>query len=477
MKKIEVIRAVYRNRGPRVIASRTDDRREPDITLINLNLYITNVNGRLDRQTYVPLGILYLASTVEREGYNVELIDYQLFTHAEDFDAEQFVAAIGPTARWVGISCMSNLTPFAILCAKLLKDTRPDIRIVLGGVGPSPVAKEIVGAFPFIDSVVEGEGEANIVQLLKGHDEPLPGRRIVGDLDVLPLPAYSLIDFDLYDASPNIITSRGCPYKCAFCTEPHNFGAGVRFRAIESVIDELELVHARSGRELFLFQDDTLPLHRSRFRGLLKAFRQNLSFPIKWKCFSRVDLMDRELMDEMSESGCVQVKYGIEAGSNRLLERIAKGFSIEKAYEVVSESVNFFPSVHASFIWGYPFESLDDFEDTLDAAVRFENAGASVLLFQFSPLAGSAIYREYRDRLNLTFSDQIYSTYVYTGHERGRADQFEVSSKHNPVFEMVRRHPDIFPGFFQYEEAAIDEKRRRLKPFAWTVRTKNEYDL
>jgi anaerobic magnesium-protoporphyrin IX monomethyl ester cyclase len=347
---------------------------------------------------------------------------------------------------------------------------------VLGGVGPSPVARELIAAFPFIDAVVEGEGEINIVNILMGDTTPTPPPRIVDDLDGLPLPAYELVDFDLYDASPSIITSRGCPYRCTFCTEPYNFGGRVRFRGIDSILEEIELVHALSGRRMFLFQDDILPLKPSRFLKLLTGLRK-LSFPIVWKCFSRVDLMSDNLMEEMARSGCVQIRYGIESGSNRTLDRIRKEFTIEQAYEVAARSLRYFPSVHTSFIWGYPFEEIADFEDTLKWVDRFEKVGCSVLLFEYSPLAGSPLYRE--TNLPLKFSADRYSVYVLTGHERINGRRYEIEPHHRRLYEMIQSHPAIFSGFYEYKNMDILEMRHRLARFHKRRRTpvRNEFDL
>jgi len=457
---------------PRIKTRSTD---LADVTLINLNLMLVNQNGIFDQQNYVPLGLLYIAACLEEESYNVELIDYQLFAHAKRFNARLFAEAAGPTARLLGISCMSNLLPYAILCARELKKGRPDLRIILGGVGPSPVAREILAAFPYIDSVVEGEGELTMLQFMKGPISPLPRRRLAKNLARFPLPAYSLVDFAQYDAAPSIITSRGCPYRCAFCTEPHNFGNRVRFRSVESVVDELELVHALSGRSLFLFQDDTLPLNRARFRRLMKAFR-NLSFPMRWKCFSRVDLMDEELMSEMAETGCVQIRYGIESGSNKTLKRIRKGFTIEQAYAIARRSAKYFPSVHASFIWGYPFENMTEFEETLNWVSKFEEGGITVLLFEYSPLPGSPLYKKYNK--GLTFSKDHYSFYVVTGHEVVKSDSFQSKPDMDSAYSLIQKYPKIFSGFYQYENLEMLKKQHRLEHYHLSRRSpvRNEYD-
>ena len=462
---------------PELRRVRTRPYEPPDITLVNLNLMLVSADGTFDQQVYLPLGLLYNSACLQRDGYNVEFVDYQLFSHAAKFDRDLFAEALGGLAPMVGISCMSNLLPFSISVAWRIKEARPDCRIVFGGVGPSPVASELLRAFPFIDCVVEGEGELNMLDFMSGTLGARPPVRIVSDLDTLPLPAYNLVDFSLYDAAPSIITSRGCPYKCTFCTEPYNFSGSVRFRSVESILEELELVNARSGRTLFLFQDDILPLKPSRFRKILKGLRE-LSFPIKWKCFSRVDLMSDNLMMEMVDSGCVQVRYGIESGSNRTLERIRKGFTIELAYEVAARSVKHFPSVHASFIWGYPFEQVEEFEETLRAIERFEEAGVTVLLFEYSPLPGSPLYRE-SAKDSLHFSKEAYSFFVVTGHELCGSDGYRSVEEHSSVYDLIRDYPEIFSGFYRHDTMGILEKRQRLRQFGITRRSPlmNEYDL
>jgi len=444
--------------------------------LINLNLMLANQNGVFDQQNYLPLGLLYIAAVLEKEGHNVEFIDYQLFSGARSFNAAAFAEAVGETAKLVGISCMSNLLPFAIRCAEQIKKTNPGGRVVLGGVGPSPVAREIVTAFPFIDSVVEGEGELPMLDLALGKQQKLPPRKAVRDLEVLPLPAYSLVNFSAYDAAPSVITSRGCPYGCSFCTEPHNFGRSIRYRGVASVIEEIELLHGLSGHSLFLFQDDILPGDRQRFKALLKALR-GLSFPIRWKCFSRVDLMDEEIMGDMAESGCVQVRYGIESGSNTTLKIINKGFTIEKAYRVAEKSLEYFPSVHASFIWGYPFEDMKGFKTTLRWVSKFEDAGVSVLLFDFSPLPGSSLYKEFQD--DLTFREDSYSFFVVTGDEIIRPAGFQAGQFADPTYQLIRKYPKIFSGFYQYRNKAKLRKQEMVEEYTTSRRTgvRNIHDV
>jgi anaerobic magnesium-protoporphyrin IX monomethyl ester cyclase len=446
------------------------------VSMVNLNLMSVSGSRFPDRENYTPLGPLYIAASLEKDGVNVEFIDYQLFRQSRSFDPALFARALGQTAPIVGLSCMSNLLPFSILLAGEIKTLAPETVVVLGGVGPSPVREEILSAFPFVDIVVEGEGEISMGEIARGSRDAAPPHRLVADLDTLPLPAYSLLDFRSYVPARSMITSRGCPHRCTFCTEPHNFGGIARLRSVASVVEEIELLHSLHPHTTFLFQDDMLPVSRPRFHELLSAFRA-LSFPITWKCFSRIDLMDADLMLEMAKSGCVQVRYGVESGSNATLERIGKSFTIEQAHQTVVASLDYFPSVHASFMWGFPFEDWQGFEDTLSWVERFEAAGVSVLLFEFSPLPGSRLYHEFRD--GLRFSPEAYSSFVVTGHEVVRGDgSYLATTASEPMYRLIRDHPDIFPGFYHYPRTEELRQRQRLTHLKASGRTprRNEYD-
>ncbi|MBW2086077.1 MAG: radical SAM protein [Deltaproteobacteria bacterium] len=187
--------------------------------------------------------------------------------------------------------------------------------------------------------------------------------------------------------------------------------------------------------------------------------------------------MDKDLMREMVDHGCMQIRYGIESGSNKTLKRIKKGFTIERAYKTAKESVQYFPSVHASFIWGYPFESMSEFERTLDWVSTFEDAGVTVLLFEYSPLPGSQLYKESEGKLK--FSKETYSFFVVTGHEEISEDGFDAKPQSNPVYQLIKKHPQIFSGFYKYENTASYWKNERLEQYRLTGRTsaRNEYDL
>ncbi len=448
------------------------------ITLINLNMMYANIQNMVDQQVYIPLGLLYLAGVLEKEGCEVVLKDYQRTKARDPFILKNFLSFVGQiSTKIIGFSCMSNLLPFTILAAKAIKEKYPDKIVVLGGVGPSPVAHHIIKEFPFVDKVVDGEGEEVIIKIVNGsRDKILKGLKIE-NLDGLPIPAYHLINFKDYDAAPSIITSRGCPYDCTFCTEASIFGRGVRFRDIELVIEEIRFVYEQSGKTLFLFQDDNFTLNKSRILDFCNKIK-GLKLDLKWKCFGRIDLMDEEIMEKMAKAGCVQIRYGIETGSNRILQKIRKRFTIEKAYEIASQSVKYFSSVHTSFMWGYPFEEMEDLTETLEQMKRFEDVGTTPFLFQLSPLPRSEIYEKYNGKLD--FFPELYSNFNAFGCEVWQKDGCKINRKYKYIYDFIKKYPYIFPGFYQYDlKNNIIPKYKFIQKYDFTLRKrlKNEYDL
>jgi anaerobic magnesium-protoporphyrin IX monomethyl ester cyclase len=458
-----------------------------DITLVNVNLMYALIDGAADFQVYEPLGLMYIASCLEQEGYAVDFRDYQLAVKQDmrnPFNLESFARFMSGAAEIIGFSCMSNLLPFTLLMARRLKQDDPGKVVILGGAGPTGVAREIIDNFAWIDYVCSGEGERSmltLMKLLKSGTRPAPGpckaapgfyfRRRGGieylaqpritHLDDLPFPAYHLIDFKQYDAACSIVTSRGCTYGCTFCTETRHWNHRVVFRGVENVIAELRYIARYSPKKIFLFQDDQITLRRERAVRLLRRLAgENLG--MHWKCFARVDQVDEELLSLMAEAGCIQVRFGIESGSNRILRQIKKGFSIQQAYRVVRQAVRFIPSVHASFIWGYPFETTAQCGETMEWARRFHHAGCTVLLFLLSPLPNSGIFLDYSGPLD--FNPGLMANFNCSGGENQTRTGTSVVRRTGYMFDFIRRHPRIFPGFYLYDyENNIRPKMRIVR--------------
>jgi radical SAM superfamily enzyme YgiQ (UPF0313 family) len=437
-----------------------------DLTLVNLNMLLIRYVDAMERELHVPLGPLYLTASLERAGFRVDFRDYQVCDAAEPFLPEALADFCRDPAPVIGLSCMANLLPFTILAARELKTRFPDRTIVLGGVGPKAVETALLERFPWIDMVAHGEGERSSVDMMRALRDGTPLDDVPGvafrrngvvvmnppaprieDLSEIGLPALDRLDYRLY-AGHNMITSRGCPYLCTFCSVAPVWGHAPAFRDPADIVAEMAMLHREQGVTLFLFQDEFFVSSKERVLAFCDALRRE-RLGVKWKAFARVNLADDATMDAMAGAGCVEIRFGIECGSNRMLERVKKGFTIEQAMDVVSRAVLRFPRVDTFFVWGFPFETMDDFHQTLFQMIAFRLIGSRILPSLLSLLPQTEIYREVRAAgTPLEFYPGLLPEYMLTGHEVCDDGHLSASPRHAFIFDFIRANPDLFPGFF-----------------------------
>jgi anaerobic magnesium-protoporphyrin IX monomethyl ester cyclase len=437
----------------------------------------SEVEKKLD--AYLPLGCLYLISALERAGYRVDFRDYQLYASkvSDPLSIDAFQDFLAGSAPIVGVSSMVSMLPFVLLGTKRYKENHPDQKIILGGPGPSGVAKAIMESMPWIDVIVRGEGEATLTDLMRAVTagdglSPIQGityrtngavcenppRPRVKNLDEVSLPAYHAVDLSRYD-SVSIVTGRGCPFHCAFCDVGPLWGNRVYLRSVENVIAELDLLRNTYGRKRVSLADDTLTLQRSRTEALLREIEK---LNLKWSCLSRVDTLDEDLLGKMARAGCDAVFFGIESGSNDVLAKIGKKFTIEEATQKIEMATKHMKKVVTSYIWGFPFETMDDFKRTIFSIVAMWHLGAMAGLKLLSPMPLSRLGIEYRDRIG--FSEQLCSVFAtlgntapgVTGKRAAIPAEFKV---------LIEQYPDIFEGFYYIKSDAIHEKARYLENF------------
>ena len=438
-----------------------------DITLINLNMLYVQYGERLDRELHLPLGCLYLTRALEDAGFSVDLRDYQCCEAEDPFDLQAFVEFCRDPAPVVGLSCMANLLPFTLLAAEAIADRYPGTTIVLGGVGATAVEELILTRFPSIDIVVRGEGEVTGPELLRALDggdlASVPGisyrsngavrhtadRERIHDLNAIPFPAFDRVDLGRY-AGYGLMTSRGCPYPCTFCSVAPVWNHQSYSRSAENIVGEMRALNQRAGVELFLFQDEFFVSGKERVLDFCRTLQRS-GLDVRWKAFGRINLTDVEMMQAMADSGCIELRFGIESGADRILKRIRKGFAAQEVLEVVPRAIEILPRVDAFYMWGFPFETMTDFNQTLFQMLSLRSMGARILPSLLSLLPQTELYEQLPPDIKLEFCPYLLPDFVLTGHELVRGSLVDLPAKHERYFRLIQDHPDIFPGFYHVD--------------------------
>ncbi len=253
-------------------------------------------------------------------------------------------------------------------------------------------------------------------------------------------------------AGYGMMTSRGCPYPCTFCSVAPVWNLESYSRSPRNIVAEMEFLNREAGVDLFLFQDEFFVSGKRQVMEFCGEL-QRRGLKVQWKAFGRVNLVDEEMMRAMADSGCVELRFGIESGSDRILQQIKKGFTAAQTLEVVPKAVEIFPRVDAFFVWGFPFETMEDFHQSLFQMVSFRMLGARILPSLLSLLPQTEIYREWAGRAELEFCPYLLPEFVFTGHEVCRGGRIELPQRYGEYFDLITKNPDIFPGFFHIDLA------------------------
>jgi len=340
---------------------------------------------------FPPLGLAYLAAVLEQNDFEVRIMDCPV-CRMDHKKLGADLASFKPDL--VGIASMTPTIPSAIKSAHVAKEVCPDATVVMGGPHATFADKQILADEPAVDIVVRGEGEETLLEL--AHHSPkldklqeikgitfrnknkivqTPNRPFIQNLDELPRPAYNLLPIDKYRIHGKkflpIMTSRGCPFQCSFCSASRIFGAGYRSRSAENVIDELEWLRDVHGAEGVSFHDDTLTFDRKRIIDICDGII-NRKIGLPWGCSTRVDLVTKEILAKMAKANCNEVCFGVESGCQEILNALNKQVSPEQNENAIrwAKEVGMFVSV--SVIIGYPGETKETVKQTLDLIHRVE---------------------------------------------------------------------------------------------------------
>ncbi len=232
-----------------------------------------------------------------------------------------------------------------------------------------------------------------------GNIKSTPERPLIKDLDSLPFPARHLVPFESYAASKEqtggIITSRGCVYSCNYCSSSLIMGKKFRSRSPDNVVDEIEELIDKYQIRDFGFMDDTFMLNKKRAHDIADEIKTR-GLDVSFVASSRVDRVDSGLLQNLKSSGMKTIYYGVESGSQRILDLMKKGITLKNAEDAVKTAKNAGLEVLTSFIIGYPGETKEDINKTIDFSIKLEPDYSQYSIL--TPFPGTPIYNELKEK-------------------------------------------------------------------------------
>ncbi|MDH5542978.1 MAG: B12-binding domain-containing radical SAM protein [Nitrospinota bacterium] len=370
------------------------------------------------------LGIGFVASALRHAGYQVDFIDIK----RDRISNEKLAETIRKNDYlMVGVKAFSPFLPEVNMVIDTIKEASPGIKVILGGPHPTYAWDKALKSCPNADIGIIGEGEIPVVKIAdairagKGFEgiesisykdgDEIKASRPSGNfqsLENLPIPAWDLMDPRLYldyenfwyfskgETVANISISRGCPFSCAFCSDFMNYGKKVRYRNMKHVIEEIQRLQEYYGVDELHITDSIFTVNRKyAYEFCETLIRKRIK--IHWATIdgTRLDTLDAPLLRAMEESGCYGTSVGIESGSERILEFMKKGITKEKIEEkvhLIKDTTNFL--VQGYFILGYPTETLETMNETIDFAVKLPLDMAAFSPFRLTPGTEIAHYLE-----------------------------------------------------------------------------------
>lgn len=344
----------------------------------------------LTQRPIQPMGLLYMGAVLRQAGHRVQIMDGEV----DQIDNATMAAAVAKIRPDLfGITATTAQANQAFALAAAVKAESPDTFVVLGGAHASALTEECLQESPHLDAVAFGEGEQTVIELaarvrdrasLEGlHGVAYrvgdaitvnPSRELIEDLDTLPFPAWDLIPMHRYTASTwfpnkvkqytNIFTSRGCPYGCTFCGAKTTWTRKFRARSPENVVDEMQAAYTQLQIPNFFISDDLFTLQRKRVMAICELMLER-GLHVTWTCLSRVNTVDAEMLALMKRAGCYLISFGLESGSQEVLDRLDKGTTVEQGIKAVELARAAGIRILGSFMIGSPGETPETVEQTI----------------------------------------------------------------------------------------------------------------
>ncbi|MGD0996126.1 MAG: radical SAM protein [Candidatus Bathyarchaeia archaeon] len=372
---------------------------------------------------FIPLGISYLVAVLEEKGYEVDVVDCQVSRPSQK-ELEDKFRSLNPDIIGVTSATVTYLPALQIL--KAAKTALPNCLTMIGGPHVTVMDERTFTESADVDIVVRGEGEQTMLELtalvsngnLKSLSEVAgitfkkngqifrtPDRPFIEDIDSFPYPAHKHFDVTRYKISGvtymPIITSRGCPFNCAFCLASKMCGKGFRTRSPSKVVDELEWLRDTFGAGAFAFYDDTFTFDVKRAIAICDEMKTR-KFELPWDCRTRVDKVSKELLTKLRSTNCQLIHFGVESGSQQMLNIMRKGTTVEQNARAIKMAKDSGILVAISLVIGYPGETPKMLQQTIDFIHKTKPD--YVYMCEAVPYPGTELYN-YIKELGLPMSE------------------------------------------------------------------------
>lgn len=387
---------------------------DPPVLPVNLSEEEGIADAHRQDSVYPPVGLAYLAAMLKQRGIAVSIIDAksQMLSHEEVIN---MLSTEEPEV--VGITVFTTQLRSALNLSRRIKELLPYTMVVVGGPHIH-FEHESIMQKPFIDFCIRGEGEYALAELIEalGNGSSLkkikglsfrangnivtnPDRLPISNLDSLPFPARELLPGNIYKAIIGngekkrfavVTATRGCPFRCRFCSVPHLWPTQRR-RSVENVLDELEQICNMNKITNIRFTDENLTLNKRWLTGLCQGMvDRGLSDKMAWSCDSRVDTINEDIIIKMREANCRVIFYGIEFGDQSILDFSGKGTTLGQIHRAIemTRKADIFP--HGNFMIGYPTETQETIDRTIELAriLDLEQASFSIV----TPFPGTDLF-------------------------------------------------------------------------------------
>lgn len=391
----------------------------------------------------LPLGLMYIAAVLDKAGYKVEILD--AFMKGSSFISRADIMKVGMTFKKIKEeiqrrkpSIVGIANPFtcqvehAIEIGNIAKEVDKSILTVVGGPHVSAVPTQFMEEAESIDIAVVGEGEYTMLDIAKfcegtknisgvkgifyRKNEKIiqnPPRPLINNLDELPFPAYHLIDMEKYlspskieyrsfkNRAISMITSRGCPFNCNFCSVHLHMGKTFRAHSVDYVINHIEHVVNKYKVKTIFFEDDNLTFDLKRFEAICdQIIEKGIKFHWETPNGIRADYLTRNLLKKMKRSGCQSVFFGIESGDQYVLDNIIdKSLNLKDVIKVAKICKEIGINTAAFYIIGFPGEKKKHMLRTVELALRLKKEyDVGMLLHIATPSLGTRLYKECKEK-------------------------------------------------------------------------------